>query len=222
MENKQINRDLPGWIDNHVVRLGQSAIRILDEFAIYIDVFKKNPRTPKADFLFVTHNHGDHFNPDVVQELHKPTTHVIVPESMRRNHQDKGLSTEGIEPGETKTIGSLTVTAIPAYNLKKPMHPRKDGFVGYLITLPNGLKIYHAGDTDFVPEMRGLEADIAFLPVGGLATMNWKEALEAQKAMVAGLTIPIHYGLIPFSVSGARKFLAQGGDRVKELLNLKK
>jgi len=116
--------ELSQWIDAHMVQLGQSGIRISDGSVIYIDAFRKTEGVPRADFIFVTHEHGDHFNPGVIQALRGPHTHVVVPESMRETGKDGGLSTAGIRPGETATIGSLVVKAFPAHNLKKPMHAR--------------------------------------------------------------------------------------------------
>ncbi len=150
---------LSTWVDNHLTRLGQSAIRLQDRIVVYFD------------------------HPEVLRKLSKVGTHVIVPESMREKKQDAGLATVGLLPGETKTIGELTVTAIPAYNKTKPMHQRKNGFVGYFVRLPNGIVLYHSDYTDFVPEMVDLKPDVA---------------------------------LLPFSSLGAKKFLAFGGQRVKE------
>ena len=209
--------ELSQWIDAHMVQLGQSGIRISDGSVIYIDAFRKTEDMPRADFIFVTHEHGDHFNPEVIQALRGPDTHVVVPESMRETGKDGGLSTAGIRPGETATIGSLVVKAFPAYNLRKPMHARHKGHVGYHITLPGGITVYHAGDTDLVPEMKEVDADIALIPVGGLATMNWRDALEAMSAIGARVTIPIHYGIVPMSRQAARKFISRGGESVKEL-----
>ncbi len=217
MENKFNPRELSSWIDAHMVRLGQSAIRIEDGIVVYIDAFKKAVGLPRADYFFVTHVHGDHFNPALIRTLKGPDTHVVVPESMRENKTDRGISTVGIRPGETKQVGTLTVTAVPAYNVRKPMHARRLNYVGYILQMPNGISVYHAGDTDLVPEMTGLKPDIALIPVGGLATMNWKDALAAKTAIDARITVPIHYGLIPFSSSGAKKFLAHGGESVQEL-----
>jgi len=85
----------------------------------------RRPHGPAgADCILVTHEHGDHFSPELIQALRGPDTHVVVPESMRETGKDRGLSTAGIRPGETARIGSLVVKAFPAYNLKKPMHAR--------------------------------------------------------------------------------------------------
>jgi L-ascorbate metabolism protein UlaG (beta-lactamase superfamily) len=101
--------------------------------------------------------------------------------------------------------------------LRKTMHPRRKDYIGYYLTMPNGISVYHAGDTHFMPEMMNLKPDIAMIPVGGGTTMNWEEALRAMGAIGARITIPIHYGLIPFSAAGAKKFLARGGGSAKEL-----
>lgn len=212
--------ELSRWIDEHMVCIGQSAIRISDGMVAYIDAVGEGSGLPRADYFFVTHSHRDHFGPDLIRKLRGPATHVVVPESMRGNGDDGGVSTAGIAPGESKTIGELTVRAIPAYNLRMPMHSRRKAYVGYCLELPNGISVYHAGDTDFIPEMRDLKPDIALIPVGGIVTMNWKDALAAMRAIGARITIPMHYGLIPFSRAGAKKFLAAAADAgsVKQLM----
>jgi L-ascorbate metabolism protein UlaG (beta-lactamase superfamily) len=95
------------------------------------------------------------------------------------------------------------VTTVPAYNLDKKFHPKENKWVGYIITLSNGQKIYHAGDTDFIPEMRDIMTDIAMLPCGGTYTMTAAQAAEAANAFKPKLLIPMHYGSIVGSPADA-------------------
>ncbi|MGA2141485.1 MAG: MBL fold metallo-hydrolase [Brevinematales bacterium] len=195
------------WIDKHIVRLGQSAFKITSASGevIYIDTFRHFKEAPKADYFFVTHDHGDHFKPGAVLKLKKESSHFVVPASVKKSGSDKGVATDTMEPGESKRIGNLEVRALPAYNPNKIMHPKEKGYLGYIITIDN-LQIYHAGDTDFIPEMKGLRPDIAMLPVGGLATMNWMEAVKAADAIESGVVIPMHYGMIPFTKKAGLNF----------------
>ena len=82
---------------------------------------------------------------------------------------------------------------MPAYNPNKRFHPKSAGHAGYIVTL-NGKRIYHAGDTDHIPEMAQLKVDIALLPVSGTYVMTAAEAAEAANTIKPGLAIPMHYG----------------------------
>jgi L-ascorbate metabolism protein UlaG (beta-lactamase superfamily) len=99
-----------------------------------------------------------------------------------------------ISPGEEITFGDIKIKAIEAYNIKfskKIWHRQGDG-VGYVITL-EGKTIYHAGDTDLIPEMRKLGViDIALIPIGGIFTMDIQEAVEAAIAIKPRVVIPMH------------------------------
>ena len=196
------------WIDKHVVRFGQSAFKITSSGGevIYIDTFRYFKDAPKADYFFATHNHGDHFNPALALKLKKDSTHIIVPAAVKQSGSDKGVATDTMTAGESKKIGNLEVRALPAYNPHKIMHPKGKEYLGYMVKIDNYL-IYHAGDTDFIPEMKGLRPDIAMLPVGGGPTMNWKEAVEAAEAIEPGVVIPMHYGMIPFTKKAGANFL---------------
>jgi L-ascorbate metabolism protein UlaG (beta-lactamase superfamily) len=195
------------WIDKHVVRFGQSAFKITNSNGevIYIDTFKNFKDAPKADYYFITHNHRDHFNPALALKLKKETTHFIFPAHVKKSGSDRGIGTDIMTAGESKKIGNLEVMAIPAYNPHKIMHPRYKEYVGYIIQVDN-YRIYHAGDTDFIPEMKGLRPEIAMLPVGGGPTMGWEQAVEAAKAIEPGVVIPMHYGMLPFTKNAGINF----------------
>ena len=199
--------DPKAWVGSHLVRIAQSSIciRTNDGKSIAIDPFTKSPHWPKVDLVLVTHGHGDHFNPQVVRGLLKEGTRVVVPASLKATGADHGLATDTLAPGEVKTFAGWEVTAVRAYNVKKPMHPRSRDLLGYVIEV-DGLRVYHAGDTDLIPEMSEVKADVALLPVGGLATMNVTEAVRAAGVIGARVTIPIHYGTIPFTGGAGREF----------------
>ncbi len=186
---------------------GQSAIRIRVSTGevIIIDPFRVDASAGPADMILITHPHSDHFDRRAVAGLSKPSTVVVVP------HQIASGRLEGITPGQTLRIGDIYVSAVPAYNTAKPFHPRARGWVGYLINV-DGVRIYHAGDTDLIPEMKGLAPDIALLPVGGFFGMNAQAAAEAARILPAALSIPMHYGGFPFPKDAGEKFLqAVGG-----------
>ncbi|MBM3437493.1 MAG: MBL fold metallo-hydrolase, partial [Bacteroidetes bacterium] len=92
--------------------------------------------------------------------------------------------------------GNIPFEAVPAYNVvKTKFHPKSNKWLGYILEL-EGKKIYLAGDTERIPEMKAIACDIALLPLGQTYTMNSVEdAAEAAKDVKAGIVIPIHYGL---------------------------
>ena len=102
-------------------------------------------------------------------------------------------------------MADVTIKAVPAYNQGKPFHPRSNNWVGYLITIDN-TKVYHAGDTDLIPEINDIEADFALLPIGGTYTMNVQEAASCVKKIKPKVAIPMHYGSIVGSNSDALEF----------------
>jgi len=164
---------------------------------IYIDL-KKYGKTvatyEKADIILVTHNHGDHCSPTEIQKLIKKDTVVIAPKNSASRIKGK---VKTLKPQEKITIDNLTIEAVDAYNFKrfkpsgKPWHPRGYG-VGYLIHAEDKI-IYHAGDTDFIPEMHELHnIDLALLPTGDKYTMDNSEAAEAAVAISPKIAIAMH------------------------------
>ena len=110
-----------------------------------------------------------------------------------------------IKPGEKMTIDTLTFEATPAYNTNKQFHPKEKGWLGFIIEI-DGVRIYHAGDTDFIPEMKTLNVDMALLPVSGTYVMTSDEAVEAALAIHPAVAIPMHYGAIVGDATDADNF----------------
>ena len=111
--------------------------------------------------------------------------------------------------GGKKKFDSIQIEAVPAYNPRKPFHPKDTGRVGWLVT-SGGITVYHAGDTDVIPEMMELSGrvDIALLPVGGTYTMSEPEAAEAVRMINPKVVIPMHYGYIEGTQGDPEKFKA--------------
>jgi len=178
--------------------LGHASFQIRTKAkVIYIDLKKYGKvveTSEKADIILVTHNHGDHCSPPKIQSLSKKDTVVIAPTNCvkRINGNVKSLKL-----GEETTVDGVKIEAVEAYNLKrfkpsgKPWHPKGYG-VGYLIKA-EGKTVYHAGDTDFIPEMRSLgEIDLALLPTGDKYTMDNTEAAEATMAIKPKIAMAMH------------------------------
>lgn len=160
---------------------------------IFIDPY--NIKTDKkADLILITHSHYDHCSLQDIQEIIKPETIVIgPPDCTSMLSRIENVNFKLIAPGKKFTSNNLIIEAVPAYSIKKPYHPKQNEWVGYIITI-KGKRIYHAGDTELIPEMNNLNVDIALLPIGGTYTMNAREAAEAVSRIKAKIAIPMHYG----------------------------
>lgn len=147
----------------------------------------------KADVILVTHDHGDHCKDVTINRLRRGDTLVLAP---KRCTKKLGEDITVIKPGEEIVLGDIRVKAVEAYNTEagnstRKVHHKGNG-VGYLITTA-GKRIYHAGDTDFIPEMKELgDVDAALLPIGGTFTMDIEEATRASLAIKPEVVIPMH------------------------------
>jgi len=175
--------------------LAHAAFQIKTEGKIiYIDLETHSKASEKADLILITHSHTDHCDPSTIKEICKPETVIIAPEDCTSKI---GMNIKTLKAGEETSVGNIEVAAVEAYNYKRfrspgnPYHPKGYG-VGYLLTL-EGKTIYHAGDTDFIPEMKQLShVDVALLPSGGTYTMDNSEAAEAAVAINPGIVVPMH------------------------------
>ena len=175
--------------------LGHSSIKITGEKIIYIDPYHIVSREP-ADIIFITHEHYDHLSVNDIQKIKTETTIMVVPE---KNAGQFSGQVQGMRPGDRFSVQGVTVEAVAAYNIDKTYHPKERHYLGYVITVDN-TRLYHAGDTDVIPEMKHIRCDVAFLPVSGTYTMNAQEAAEAAEIIRPKLAVPIHWG----SVAGYR------------------
>ena len=110
-----------------------------------------------------------------------------------------------VAPGDRLTVKGVEIEVGPAYNINKDFHPKAAGMLSFVFKL-DGVRFYHAGDTDFIPEMKQLDVDVAFLPVSGTYVMTAMEAVEAAKAINPKVAVPMHYGEIIGSEEDAKKF----------------
>lgn len=180
--------------------LGHASFKIVDDKVVYIDPWKLGRAEP-ADMILVTHSHYDHCSPQDVAKLQKEGTVIVtVADCAGKFRGDVRI----MKPGDSLKIDEVTIEAVPAYNTDKPNHPKAAGGVGFIIEM-GGSRIYHAGDTDLIPEMEGIKADIALLPVAG-PTMTAEEAAQAAERINPQVAIPMHYGEFVGSRADAEKF----------------
>jgi L-ascorbate metabolism protein UlaG (beta-lactamase superfamily) len=183
--------------------LGHSTVRIDTEPVIYIDPWKVT-KPKKAGLVLVSHCHFDHLSPQDVKKVSGPDTVILAPADCL---SDLPAGARAIKPGDRVELGAIIVEAVPSYNTNKTFHPRASGWVGFVISA-EGRRIYYPGDTDVIPEMERIKADIVVIPVGGTYTMTAAEAAEAVNLMKPVVAIPIHYGDIVGSLEDAKKFKA--------------
>ncbi len=186
--------------------LGHSGFLLEHGKRIYIDPYKvKDPKI--ADVVLLTHDHYDHCSIEDLKRIVSDSTAIILPidciSSLAGRVPGKTIV---IEPGKRLKSDSFEIEAVPAYNLNKTAHLKQNNWLGYIITL-NGVRIYHAGDTDRIPEMRSIRADVALLPVSGQSTMTAEEAALAASDINCRLAIPMHWGAgVAGNIADAERF----------------
>ena len=178
--------------------LCHSSIKINEGKVIYFDPFKINKQYNDADIIFITHDHYDHYSEEDIDKVIKPDTTIVIPEGMQVKLLKKGVKNSNIitvELEKTYVVEGLKFETIPAYNVNKAFHPKDNGWVGYILEI-DGIRYYIAGDTDITEENKRVKCDIAFVPVGGTYTMDFKEAAELVNEIKPKVAVPIHYGSI--------------------------
>jgi len=166
------------------------------EKKIYIDPYA-GEYTEKADLILVTHDHGDHSDLNKISQIVKPDTFIVSSLKAAEKVRSAGVEVISLEPGETKDLKGFKLLGVEAYNTHRfrspgtPFHP-KGTQVAFIIEA-EGKRLYHAGDTDFIPSMKELgSVDVACLPIGGQYTMDLEEAVEAVMAIKPRMVVPMH------------------------------
>ncbi|MDR1397718.1 MAG: MBL fold metallo-hydrolase [Desulfarculales bacterium] len=173
---------------------------------VYIDPFRLTGDKPAAWLLLLTHDHFDHYSPEDAALIRNENTTVVAPESVAALLG--GGKVKAVRPGDELVLDAVKIKATPAYNINKDFHPRAKNWVGYLVEI-EGITYYHAGDADFIPEMKTVRTDIALLPVSGTYVMTAEEAALAALAINPSVAVPMHYGSIVGSADDAEYFARQ-------------
>ena len=178
-----------------LVWLGHDSFRLDGPPVIYFDPWKLHGRPPVADLVLVSHEHHDHCSPEDVKKVSGPGTVVVA--AVTAAKQLTGA--RAVRPGDRLTVAGVEIEAVRAYNINKfrspgvPFHPREAEHVGFVVTV-DGVRIYHTGDTDHIPEMAEIDCDVALLPVSGKYVMTVEEAAEAARTLSPQIVVPMHYG----------------------------
>ena len=195
-------------MENNIEVLCHSSIKINKGKIIYFDPFKIDKNYNDADIIFITHNHYDHYSREDIKKVIKQDTIIIVPKDLLSELLESGYKEEhiiAVNPEETHTVEGIKFQTVPAYNINKQFHPKENGWVGYIIEL-EGIRYYIAGDTDITEENKKVKCDIAFVPVGGTYTMDFKEAAYLVNEIKPKIAVPIHYGSIVGTKQDAIEF----------------
>jgi L-ascorbate metabolism protein UlaG (beta-lactamase superfamily) len=192
-------------------RIAHDTFKIKGSRVVYTDPFKVTDRD-EAHIVLVSHEHFDHLSLEDLNKVIFPGT-TIVASSLCKDGL-KGLKVKEIrflDPGGKFTIGKVEVETVPAYNLNKfrepgkVFHPKEGKGVGFIITM-DGTRVYYAGDTDFIPEMKSIRCDVALLPVSGTYVMTAEEAAEAAAVINPKIAVPMHYAAIVGTDDDAKRF----------------
>ena len=161
---------------------------------IYVDPFRIEGG-PSADVVLLTHPHYDHCSPADLGRIVSRDTDIVCTRDCLTTLRELPGSRRPVEPGSRIEVRGMTIEAVPAYTRKSRMHGRDQGWVGYIVQV-GGVRWYHAGDTDYIPEMRNMRVDIACLPISGGETMNIVEAAAAANCLAPQVVVPMHYGTL--------------------------
>ncbi|MBR1506750.1 MAG: MBL fold metallo-hydrolase [Eubacterium sp.] len=186
----------------------QNSIRInANGTIIYVDPYQIDEENHDADFIFITHDHYDHYSLESINKILQRETAFIVPIAMDkkvRKSTPVGINNP-VEPGKSYEVNGLSFETVAMYNKLKPFHPKKSGWCGYIIDV-SGTRIYIAGDIDDIDEAKAVKCDIAMIPIGGFYTMNYKEGAGLINTMKPQVAIPTHYGTAVGSPSDGESF----------------
>ena len=200
-------------IIENITWLGHAGFKIKGEKTVYIDPFKINETEP-ADIIIITHEHFDHLSPEDIRKIQTGKTIIVTTPDC---YSKVSGNVKTISPGQTLNVDGIKIEAVPAYNSNKQFHPKPKGWIGVVVTI-NGKRIYHAGDTDNIPEMSALKnIDVALLPVSGTYVMTSEEAADAANKIMPKVAVPMHYGSIVGTKADAEKFKKLAKCRVEIL-----
>ena len=199
-KSNKVNQEVEGIIKN-ISLIENACVKIVGSKKIYFDPYSIKQKDT-ADIIFVTHDHFDHFSMSDIELIANENTIIVGPECVTKSI-DRNKRT--VKAGDVIVIDGIKIEVVPSYNLKIDNHAKNKGYVGYIVTMDE-INYYHPGDSDFIPEMKKIKADVAFLPVCGTYMMSSKDAVKAALEIDPKVVVPIHYGSVLGSKSDALEF----------------
>ena len=199
----------------------QNSIRIDCGKIIYVDPLDIRQESHDADYIFITHDHYDHFSPEDINKVLKQETQFVVPLNMDirvRKNTPVGRNL-AVAAGQSYETEDFTFETVPAYNLIKPFHKKSAGWVGYILNIDD-TRIYIVGDTDATKEAQNVKCDIAMVPIGGTYTMNHKEAAALINKIKPKYVIPTHYGSLVGDKLDGERFKQLVDEKIEVVLKL--
>lgn len=175
--------------------LNHASIKITSDKIYYFDPYKIDKKVSDADYIFITHDHYDHFDYNSIKNVINENTMLIVPACLEDKAREITNNYTIVYPSCKYEIEKLNFDTVPSYNIGKSFHLKEMNYVGYIVNIKNN-KVYVMGDTDVIDEIKDISCDICFVPIGGTYTMNYKEASDYINRINPKEVIPIHYGSI--------------------------
>ena len=191
------------WLGHATVTMEVNGVSVI------VDPFQIQSSRP-FDVILITHSHYDHLSLEDIEKVRGEKSMVLAPADCAKQLGDKTAVVKAGDRIDCKN--GVVVEAYPAYNIGKAFHPKEKGWVGYIVEIGER-RVYVAGDTDRIPEMKGVRCDVAFLPAGGTYTMTAENAAEAASDIDPAIAIPIHWGTIVGSRADAEKFVKLVGSK---------
>lgn len=196
----------------------QSSILISGNIKIYFDPIKMD-RKYDADYIFITHSHYDHFSKEDILNIKNDNTVIIGPYDIYDKCLEMGFSKDKVikvKPCEEYDYGVIRFKTVYAYNLNKTFHLKESNWVGYVLEF-EGKKYYIAGDTDFIMDNLSVlkNIDVAFIPIGGVYTMDALEAAGYVNNIKPKEVVPIHYGMVVGDEKDLKQFILNVSSDIK-------
>ena len=211
-------------LDN--ITVFHSSIKIVGDKNVYFDPYKVQEESHDADIVFITHDHFDHYSIEDINKIINEKTIIVAPESMKEQVDSQYSNLKLFVAPNMKSnfisfgMPYISFETIPAYNILKPFHPKKNNWLGYIVTI-NGMSYYVAGDTDKTKEAKQVKCDVALIPCGGTYTMNYKEAAELANEIKPKYAVPTHYGSVAGSMEDGERFIKLLDSTIQGIIKIK-